>query len=426
MSMDYYPNDDPIVEPTHARALRGTVGSAQISLDPRTLQVMYTYISLEFGSPRGMFPDARRIHADALAPPRHSRVPCGHRRPLANRSHRQDEGGDEALLPIQQGRHHIDEYHWMARPRACHYYRQVKALTDTGVRMVPIARYDWEEAQRLANSEPRRLEATSIWKHPDGTAMSNEQTLHSQLMDAHTKRLDSLKTERTLLHTIFSENGDDTLIAFTTDEHGHVTPPGDGYMLLIYMSDRKRTMSAAQLHPKTDNYILPKERLHITAQTITGLHGDASNLDTKRVPVQIMDDDDLRRVNSYRAEYRIPNDPKDETDKVLCYQLGPPGGQFNKWPDSMFHKTTPTACKVFTVQNTLHEQRTIIADGTSHVYTTTGQQEFPFDLLSPAPRDDIIPTSIPRPAPDYHWDPPKEISLGGNLMRVELSKTNQY
>ena len=44
----------------------------------------------------------------------------------------------------------IDEHHWMGRPRACHYYRQVKVLNDTGTRTtwnyVGIVRFDWEEA----------------------------------------------------------------------------------------------------------------------------------------------------------------------------------------------------------------------------------------------------------------------------------------
>ena len=76
----------------------------------------------------------------------------------------------------------IHQHHWMTRPRHCHYYRTVKSLNEAGVRpnewnYVGIVRYDWEEAQRLANDEPRRLEAKARWKHHDGTLMSNEQTI---------------------------------------------------------------------------------------------------------------------------------------------------------------------------------------------------------------------------------------------------------
>ena len=92
--------------------------------------------------------------------------------------------------------------------------------------------------------------------------MVNEQTIHTQLRQAHEKKLSSLNTERTLLHSNLDTDADDALLVFTTDEHGHVVQPGDGLMLLIYSSDRIKTMSAAKLHPITDNFILPTERLH--------------------------------------------------------------------------------------------------------------------------------------------------------------------
>ena len=149
----------------------------------------------------------------------------------------------------------IHQHHWMARPRHCHYYRTVKLLNQAGARpnesnYAGIVRYDWEEAQRLANDEPRRLEAKARWKHFDGTLMSSEQTIHTQLHAAHTKRIESTKMERQILHTEFPDDWDDTIVTFTTDQDGHVIPPGDGYMLLVYLSDRISTNSAQQFHPK--------------------------------------------------------------------------------------------------------------------------------------------------------------------------------
>ena len=54
----------------------------------------------------------------------------------------------------------IDQHHWTGRPRHCHYYRTVKSLNEAGGtnewNYVSIVRYDWDEAQQLANEEPRR------------------------------------------------------------------------------------------------------------------------------------------------------------------------------------------------------------------------------------------------------------------------------
>ena len=63
--------------------------------------------------------------------------------------------------------------------------------------------------------------------------MANEQTIHTQLRQAHEKKLNSLNTERTLLHSNLETQADDALIVFTTDQHGRVNQTGDGLMLLI-------------------------------------------------------------------------------------------------------------------------------------------------------------------------------------------------
>ena len=54
----------------------------------------------------------------------------------------------------------------MGRSRACHYYRQVNVFNDSGSQTswtkVTIVRFDWETAQQMANSEPKRLTATKL------------------------------------------------------------------------------------------------------------------------------------------------------------------------------------------------------------------------------------------------------------------------
>ena len=128
----------------------------------------------------------------------------------------------------------------MGRPRACIYYRRINKFSDavdqrTDQRFwtqVAIVTFDWESAQPMATSDPPKLTATQIWDHPDGTKMTNEQTIHTQLRQAHDKRLTRLNTERTLLHSDLQKHTDDALIAFTTNQHGRVIQPGDGLMLV--------------------------------------------------------------------------------------------------------------------------------------------------------------------------------------------------
>ena len=99
-------------------------------------------------------------------------------------------------------------------------------------------KYEWLTAQKLATSNPQQLTATQPWKQPNGDIMANEQTIHTQLKQAHEKKLGSLNTERKLLHSTLDIGPDDALIASTADENGNVIQPGDGLMLLIYLSDR--------------------------------------------------------------------------------------------------------------------------------------------------------------------------------------------
>ena len=100
----------------------------------------------------------------------------------------------------------IDEHHWMSRPRACVYYRQINYINDDagqahGFTKPPIVNFDWKTAQPLATSDPPKLTATKRHTHPNGEDMTNEQTIQKTMLRAHEERLQYVGTERTFLHS---------------------------------------------------------------------------------------------------------------------------------------------------------------------------------------------------------------------------------
>ena len=116
-------------------------------------------------------------------------------------------------------------------------------------------------------------------RHPNGEEMTNEQTIHRTMLQAHEKRRKYETMEKMTLHSDLTGTCDTTLITFTTDEHGRITTPCDGLMLVTYLRDRVITFSASKLHPTTDNWILPAENLHIKRQTYASLHGREDDID---------------------------------------------------------------------------------------------------------------------------------------------------
>ena len=54
---------------------------------------------------------------------------------------------------------------------------------------VAIVKFDWLTARKLATSNPQQLTATQPWKQPNGDIMTNEQTIHAQLKQAHENKL---------------------------------------------------------------------------------------------------------------------------------------------------------------------------------------------------------------------------------------------
>ena len=195
-------------------------------------------------------------------------------------------------------------------------------------------------------------------------------------------------------------------------------------MLLAYLSDRIATNSVQQLHPKTDNCVLAKERLHITPQTIGGLHADPCSLDFNRVPVQTLQEEDVRRVNNYRADFITPTAPSEAVNETMIYKLGPPGGQSHQWPACMFKGDQPGTCKISSVQNVKHTMKTHKEDNDEHIHVETTQKETPYEFLEPAPRDDVQPTIQLKPYLDLTFKEPLYIWVG-NIYRVEVAKIDQ-
>ena len=132
-----------------------------MNLNPKTLQTKYTYISLELGSlvlctqTQGSYMETYWPHHVTLAYLA-ATEPRWQGDIIENMSDTMTN-----LVQHSKGGSMIDEHHWMGRPRACHYYRHVKVLSDTGARstwtMAAIVRFDGDNAQQLANSEARRV-----------------------------------------------------------------------------------------------------------------------------------------------------------------------------------------------------------------------------------------------------------------------------
>ena len=95
-------------------------------------------------------------------------------------------------------------------------------------------------------------------------------------------------------------------ILILTDENHNLVLPGEILALTQYLTDILLTKSANQLHPLTDNYIVPTERLHVTPQTIAGLHALNDDLNGKRVPLTECTEQELTELKQYMAVYRTP------------------------------------------------------------------------------------------------------------------------
>ena len=128
---------------------------------------------------------------------------------------------------------------------------------------------------------------------------------------------------------------------------------------------------AKQTSPATDSRILPTENFHITPHTDAGLHGREDAVDRSRVPVGDVDSDDVRRINNYRAEYRIPVAPTEELEEVTKFELGPPGRCSPSWPREMLTNQLKDKREVFAVRNVDNQMNAIQSDGRRHIVTTT-------------------------------------------------------
>ena len=88
----------------------------------------------------------------------------------------------------------LDDFHSISRPRECAYYRYLEYINDDMTAnkrhtRPAIINFTWEQAQDLATTDPPRLYHVKSYTHPNGEQMTNEQTVHRTLQQAHEKRL---------------------------------------------------------------------------------------------------------------------------------------------------------------------------------------------------------------------------------------------
>ena len=181
------------------------------------------------------------------------------------------------------------------------------------------------------------------------------------------------------------------------------------------------TNGGNSMHPRTDNYIIPQPRLHMTPQTIGGWHADATDLRGQRAPMQSCTADELASIGRYQAILRTPRVPTNDQEHISELILGPPTDAYQQWPDNIEGNLVKYPANLLRYMIDHTETVILQQQGNTANYTTVVNREEIVDHRPYDAQETIrwVPRRRPE-QPDVPFVRPTRVNID-NLMTIDLS-----